>query len=564
MGPGFKKTAILLGIVAGLILTHGCGSSKSSTTVGGSGGTGNTAGVTISNEVSSPSEMSVGDIMMVQFSSLGSAEIDFSGADSASKYYLAVGNLDSGYGSHSVTIQGSLNELETKSLGEAAYSEDDSEDEKWENWTTNDAFQQRLFDIGHAMAIDPDMMVAEPAPVSTSMSAKASLTPKAVGVGDTEEFRVLNSLSSVSSYTTVTGRAKCVESNAIIYLDVEVETENPSDITDSDISTLCTAFNSQVAVERAAFGNESDVNGDGKVAALLTPQVNRLGSMGGGIITGFFLASDLYSRDGSNLISNEREIVYTLVPDSAGVYGMVIPTTFAKENLLSAVLPHELQHVISYNQHVFEGEGTPEYNWVNEGLSHFAENLVAYGQENYSRVGIYLNSPSSYRLAATGSPDLGERGAAYLFVQFLYEQHPDPETFLWDLYHSNASGIANIEAAYAGTSENFDQFGEFFMRWMTALVMTNRGISADTRYVYEPRTWNSDTERWQGICLICNAEDGRGTVLNGPTLGTYNGSSSIYMYSSATRFYNVDSVPDVVSFNSTSSGTFGAVLVRKE
>jgi len=560
MGPGVKKTAILLGIVAGLIITHGCGSSNSNNTVGG-GGTGNTAGVTISNEVSSPSEMNIGDIMMVQFSSLGSAEIDFSGADSSSQYYLAVGNLDSSYGSHSVTIQGSLNELETKSMGEASYSVDDSEDEKWASWTAADAFQQRLFDIGHAMAIDPNVTIADPA---FSVSAKAAVSPKAAGVGDTEDFRVLNSLSSVSSYTTVTGRVKCVLSNVIIYLDTEVESENPDDLTDSEIATLCDAFNNQVTTEREVFGNESDVNGDGKVAALLTPQVNRLGSMGGGIITGFFLASDLYSRDGSNLISNEREIVYTLVPDSEGVYGMVIPTTFAKDNLLSAVLPHEFQHVISYNQHVFEGEGSPEYNWLNEGLSHFAEDLVGYGQENYSRVGIFLNSPSSYKLAATGSPDLGERGAAYLFVRFLYEQHGDPETFLWDLYHNNTSGIANVENAFAGTSESFDQFGEFFMRWMSALVMTNRGISADTRYVYEPRTWNSETERWLGICLICNAEDGRGSVLNGPTLGTYNGSSSFYMYSSSTRFYNVDSVPDVVTFNSTSSGTYGAVLVRKQ
>lgn len=551
-----KTALIILGIGTGLIFTQACGSKQETGNLSSSTSRGSTEGVTISNEVSSPAEMNVGDIIMLQFSASQSAELDFSGVDGGSQYYLAVGSLDTGYSSHTVSIQSDMAALET-----GGYAEAEFEDSDWDSWTTQDAFSQRLRDVELALSLDPELEMADS---GVAVSAKAAMVPKSVGVGDTEEFRVLNSLSSLSSYRTVTGRVKCVMSNTVIYLDTEVESTNPDDLTGSDIDMLCENFNEQIALERGWFGEESDVDGDGKAHALLTPQVNRLGSMGGGIITGFFLASDLYARSGSNSISNEREIVYALVPDTDGDYGTVIPRDFAIDNLLTAVLPHELQHCISYNQHVFEGEGAPESNWLNEGLSHFTEDLVGYGQENFSRVEIYLSNTGSYQVAGSGSPGLGERGAAYLFVRFLYEQHPDPETFLWGLYHNDTNGVANVEEAYNGTSSSFDQFGEFFMRWMVAVAMTNRGLSADPRYVFRPRTYNASTERWQGICLICDADDGRGTSMTGPYIQTYSGASNLSLYSSSARFYDVSSAPAEIAFSTSSADDFGAVLIRSQ
>jgi hypothetical protein len=549
--PRRNKILILLAIVAGLIFTQACGGSNSS---GTSSGASNTDGVTITNEVNSPAEMGVGDIMMAEFGTSGAAEFDFDGVDATSQYYLAVGSIDSIFGTHSVSIQSALSELAPKALAGGF-----AEEEKWESWTVEDAFQQRLYDFGAQLAVDPEVALA----VSGFTGSKSAVTPKAASVGDTKVFRVLNSLSSMSSYARVTGKVRCVTSRIVMYVDTEVESVNPDDLTDSDVRVLCDNFDSQVALERSWFGSESDVNSDGKVAALLTPQVNRLGAMGGGIITGFFLAADLFERTGSNQVSNEMEIVYVLVPDSGGSYGVVIPKAFGIDNLLTAVLPHELQHVISYNQHVFEGEGSPEASWLNEGLSHLVEDLVGYGQENYSRVSIFLNNTTSYQLVASGSPDLGERGASYLFIRFLYEQSADKTSFLWDLFHGNMSSVANIEAAYAGTETNFDQFGEFFMRWMTAISMTNQGLSSDPRYVYQPRTFNDDTQRWQGVCLVCDADDGRGTILSGPSTDSYTGSENVNIYSSSSQYYSISSLPNVIGFNS-SSGSFGTVLVRKQ
>lgn len=560
MKPAEYKILIALMIIGGLIITNGCGGSGSGTGSGSSGG-GVSGGVTITNEVSAPSEMGVGDIMMLQYSTGETAEFDFEGVEDGSSYYVAVGSLDYDFGSHSVSVMNNAPPLGSyKSAVVAGGVEEIGDD--WENWSVSDAFDQHLRNVEAELAADYNLQVAEGD--NFYSGAKAAMVEKSASVGDTESFRVLNSLSSLSSYKTVTGRVKCVEENVIIYLDTEVESTNPADITDSDIESLCTEFNDQAALEESWFGAASDVNSDGKVAALLTPQVNRLGSMGGGIITGFFLASDLYSRSGSNAISNEREIVYTLVPDSSGVYGLTIPKSFAIENLLTAVLPHEFQHAISYNQHVFLGEGTTEDNWLNEGMSHLAEDLVGYGQENYSRAEIFLDSPTSYALVNSGSPGLGERGEAYLFMRFLYEQSSDKTGFLWGLYHNNTGGVANLEAAYNGSESNFDQFGEFFMRWMAALAMTDRGLSVDDRYVYDTRVYNSDTERWEGVCLVCDSEDGRGTVMNGPAMSTYSGVSSFSIYSSGVKFFDVASAPATMTFTSSSSGTFGVVLIRKE
>lgn len=573
MKPRMFNILIILAMLLGLGLTQSCGSSGSSSS-SVSAGT-DRGGVTITNEVTSPADMSVGDIMMVQFGAEGTSEFDFEGVEEGSSYYLAVASLEDSYSSYSVQMGSSLSDpLDSRSLAEAEF-ENKAEEAVWENWTADDAFQQRLRDVGFAMAVDPETEIAGDSIIYEDDddgygSFKAAIVSPSescpdYSVGDTEELNVLNSLTSLSSYATVTARIHCVTDNMVFYIDTEFEDTNPDDLTTEDIQLLCDNFDEQVIWERNAFGSESDVNSDCRVAALLTPQVNRLGASGGGIITGFFLASDLFAKSGSNGISNEREIVYALVPDSRGYYGTVLPKTFTIENLLTAVLPHEFQHVISYNQHVFVGsEGVPESAWLNEGLSHLTEDLVGYGQENYSRVSVFFNYPSYYQLVASGSPGLGQRGAAYLFMRFLYEQHSAPDSFLRALYTSNAHGVANLELAYDGATTDFDQFGEFYMRWITALAMNDRGLSQDEKYVYEERVWDEDTERWKGFCTVCSTEDGRGTVLTGPYFRSYTGDSYYTVYSSSVRFYNISTPPEKITFSGSSAAEFGAVLVRKE
>jgi hypothetical protein len=290
----------------------------------------------------------------------------------------------------------------------------------------------------------------------------------------------------------------------------------------------------------------------------MTPQVNRLGAMGGGIITGFFFASDLYSSSNSN----QREIIYVLVPDSGGLFGMTIPKDFAMGNLLPAVLPHEIQHAINYNNKVMVNGGSSEDNWLNEALSHFSEDILGYGKENPSRSEVYLNNTSYYGPISSGSPSLGERGASYLFLRFLYEQASNGKQFIWDLVHSENNGVANLEQSFAGTSADFDQVSEFLIRWEAAMVMSSFNLSTDPRFSYKARAKNSATGNWEGVCLSCDADDGRGTELTGIVLTQFYGVGPVSLDPTAAKFMKVTTFPQKVDLKAKEAGTYAATLVR--
>src|ERR1041385_5197837 len=90
-----------------------------------------------------------------------------------------------------------------------------------------------------------------------------------------------------------------------------------------------------------------------------------------GFVAGYFFGADLITT-APFATGNNAEIFYSIVPDASGsvscqhsvsqVTGLV-PVTFV----------HEFQHMISFNQHFLVPAASPEDLWLNEGLSHNAE-----------------------------------------------------------------------------------------------------------------------------------------------------------------------------------------------
>ncbi|MFH1653009.1 MAG: hypothetical protein ABIE74_03035 [Pseudomonadota bacterium] len=541
-----KNNYLVLVVVLIVVLLSGCGSKSSSPTPSTSDETKETTGTGITNTVSSPAEMGIGDIMVIDFVDMEEAAFDFAGVDESSQFIMIVGSLStSGQGSSiKLNSEGSISVGEDiDPLVKSVVAGDDGYDASsiLSSWLRAAEYELSTLD-----------------PIEPSVDKGMKSVMKSVGVGDTRDFRVLNSLSSLSNYTTITAELKCIDSHVLLYVDQNATSEM---LDDDDIDYLCAEYERATAFEYQLYGEPSDIDDNGKTIALITPQVNRLGGMAGGIITGFFYAADLYSRTESNPVSNEGEVMYLMSPDPEGDFGYPISHNFAINNLLSAVFPHELQHAISYNQHVLVRGGSPESGWLNEGMSHFTEDLVGYNRENPSRFSLYLSGPENVGVVAGSSPNLQERGAAYLFVRFLYEQSSDPEGFLRNLEQSDLSGVDNLEQAFDGP-ENFSAFSELMARWTIALAMTDRGISSDPRYTYRPRTVNSVTGNWDGVCMICEAEDGRSTELTGPHLNSLNGSSSATVDGSAAKFYEITSVPDVIDLAATVSNGSYAVLIR--
>lgn len=511
--------------------------------------------------------MSAGDVVFAGLTN-GSGTISFSGAPSTATYELLVQSQATDDVSRTMTL-GSLNAA-GKSLG----LPDPMVDPVWSSQpqSVQTQFEAVLRDEERFLLNAP---WTEPANGSANESDSKSLSigksvggevpgPSAtVSVNDTDTFRVLSSLTDVTQYSAVTATVKCVNDTVAIYVDDEITSTNPADLPQADIDSLCAIYKTSLTTESGIFGGYPDINSDGVAVALITPVVNRLSGSGGGVVTGFFYAGDLFVRSGSIPASNHREIVYLVSPDSAGTYGTKITNAFAMSNFLPPVFPHEMQHLISYYQHTIVRAGSAEDNWLNEAISHFTEDLVGYGRENYSRYDLFLASPQSNAVVTSGSPSLAQRGAGYLFLRYLYEQSGKSNTFLGNLVKTTNTGVNNIVASYAGSGD-FDEMGEFLKNWAVALAYTDRGLTSGTRFKYNARTFDNDTGNYQGACMICTPSDGRSTILDGPTYSTYSGAANYGVVGTGTRFLRISSPPSSISFSSSSGASPAAAVLRTQ
>ncbi len=410
-------------------------------------------------------------------------------------------------------------------------------------------FHQLLGEAAGLMAESGDV-------IHRSSLASLTTTPK---VGSEETFKVLTSITSLAKYREVNATLKEMTDDLLFYVDEDAEGQ----IEESDISDLASKFQDLILpLDRSLFGRESDVNSDGHITILMSCRINQI-SASGGIVTGFFFPGDLYGSSGNNPASNEQEIFYTLCPDPEGKFGVPISSDFALNNILPGVLAHELQHMISFNRHVLAGGGRVEEPWLNEALSHLAEDLSGFGLENYSRFRLFLSSPSTTSLIPATSPTLAERGAGFSFLRYLYEQHPDGDSFLRTLLTGTETGVENVVKGYGGSDSGFDEFGEFLNRWSIALAVTDTGITNRSELTYRPRTRDSLTGNPTGICLRCTADDGRGTVLSGPAMVDVESFPLVTSVSAgASQFFVIKEAPAGIAIQSAGSPTLTGTLLR--
>ena len=181
-----------------------------------------------------------------------------------------------------------------------------------------------------------------------------------------------------------TGRVEAVSSQAIVVAD----TLNPADgFARSDYQEFAAAFDTLVApLTEDAFGAPSDIDGNGRVILFFTQEVNRLTEADSDtFIGGFFFARDLFPTEGTERFqacphSNEAEILYLLVPDPSGTIGDNVRSVDFVRRVILATLAHEQQHLINASRrlHVVSSPEPFEKVWLNEGLSHMAEELLFY------------------------------------------------------------------------------------------------------------------------------------------------------------------------------------------
>lgn len=282
-------------------------------------------------------------------------------------------------------------------------------------------------------------------------------------------FQVLAGLSAEATFEPVDAALRYAGTAVMIYVD----TAAASAFDDATIQSLGARLDALTPVVHDAFGAGSDVDANGRVLFLLTPVVNALVTAAEcpsiGYVRGFFLGEDLTNA----ATSNASEIFYGYVPDPTGRWSCV----HSADDVLADLPPtyvHELQHLVSFGEHVVARSGPTEEVWLNEGLSHLAEELGALYYEERFPAPLGRSSPAqifpdsagpfitpnllaSYRFLLTSAfyslagcapgsfCTLAERGGTWLFLRWMAD-HLDAG-FTRRLVQTSRTGRSNIEAA---------------------------------------------------------------------------------------------------------------------
>ena len=299
------------------------------------------------------------------------------------------------------------------------------------------------------------------------------------------QFKVLidpnQSVLDTANFATVQANLKFTGDHTLLYVDAETP---PEFLTDAEAQNLGQKFDANIyGTDRDYFGNESDINHDGKVAILMSPAINRMtppGAAGSqGFIAGYFLANDLLPGLLDSRLTNGMEIFYTMVPDPSSLYGNLFPKDKTLP-VIEGVLSHEFLHMILFNYRVLiYGHGYladyMEKLWLDEGLAHIAEDLNGYKSSNIARANLFLGDPGDVTLIY-GGDELEERGASFLFLRLLGDRFGT--SVYKRLVQSKHTGVANVEAATGAL------FNELFADWDAACYLSGRGITADGRFNY--------------------------------------------------------------------------------
>ncbi len=262
-------------------------------------------------------------------------------------------------------------------------------------------------------------------------------------VGDMHTFSVCANLTC-STFQSVNATAKAVSGHLAIYVD---NAAPAGGLDSADYDTLGVLFDTRLyALDTAAYGRESDIDNNTVVAVLMTNVVNKLVTKAqctqSGFVAGFFFGADIDPFFIGDPRFNHGEVFYSIVADSTGTLSCAHKVSQLKR-LVPVTFVHEFQHMISYNQHVLVRGGEPQHTWLDEGLSHFAEELggrsfLPGDQASFSNFVIgdlanaylYLDSSGAHFLAySSGIGSLAERGAAWLFVRYLADQFAADTTF---------------------------------------------------------------------------------------------------------------------------------------
>ena len=352
---------------------------------------------------------------------------------------------------------------------------------------------------------------------TASTGARRNVIPVSPTVGQIITVNV-NGDSACNSPTYRGVRVAAVGTKSIVLAD----TLNPSGgFTDADYQRFASRFDNLVyPLDVSNFGAPSDIDGNGRVAILFTSAVNALTDPGSpSMVGGFFFGRDLYPTTTQNGLggcpgSNVGEMFYMLAPDPNGTINGNVRRTGFVDTLTTGILAHEFQHLINASRRLYvntSARDVDEVVWLNEGLSHVAEELLYYAEtgqsprhnlsgadvtssattsrlfladevNNFDRFYDYLQAPGDHSPSADDD-SIPTRGATWSFLRYAVDQLGGDDKVAWMRFdNSTVSGWATVQYALGQDPT------PFVRNWTLANYLDDLGVNSDPRY--QQLSWN--------------------------------------------------------------------------
>ena len=361
-----------------------------------------------------------------------------------------------------------------------------------------------------------------------------------------------------------TGRVAAVTERMIVVAD----TSNPAGgFTDAEYRGFAATFDTLAyPVDIANFGDPSDIDRNQRITAFFTKAVNEETPRNADyVVGGFFWERDLFPNavpkaQGGCAGSNASEMFYMLVPDPSGAVNGNVRTRDYVAEATVGTLAHEFQHLINASRRLYVGNTDAfEVVWLNEGMSHVAEELVfyraaglaprarvtattlratntafdafnQYGNDNLRRLIAYLRSTET-RSPFADDDDLETRGATWQFLRYVADRlaaSGGRDVDFWKkLIDSKTVGRKNLQAAL-GAAAPLD---DWLRDWTVANYLDTQspGLTGlDSRFTFPSWSYRSVVGSYadqQGRAYVTS----RALVSDVATSVRLNGGSAAYL-----------------------------------
>jgi len=273
---------------------------------------------------------------------------------------------------------------------------------------------------------------------------------------------------------------------------------------------------------RQVFGTEPDLDGNGRITLVFSRLTRKQG-------VAFFNACDLAGSFEGCAAGNAGEFLYLTPPDA-------IDPPYNTANAIKEILTHELSHLLHFNRKVLRNR-LPAWGdtvYMSEGIGALAQDVVGFQSGNLyvakaglEGIDLFTLSDVLERRRRPGVHDGISRGAAYLFVRYLYDRAGGDAAE--GLSISNKGGPAFLRAlldapepvASALPRVAGAALADLAVDFYTALAVSNRDASdqaapANACFSYLPTSKDPVTAKQRGTSVFAQFH---GQGMSGPRVG---------------------------------------------